>query len=185
MNSSLKTFLLALLMALIMAAPILLADNGTGMSQLPESIPAPDSDRISNAELKKRMALIKGRFDGAQWSAKPPQTTPAAYNIYKDSIILQQGKFHTLLPKNAIIFLPDSLQEKITRKADGVFLPWPQFYLKNRSWIFTYQVNLKQATGSTPIKKSVREQFAKINRAVIALHQNNPISVRPTTPLKP
>ena len=43
----------------------------------------------------------------------------------------------------------------------------------------TFEVTLEQAKGVEPIPDKKLEEFAKINRTVIATYRRNPISVRP------
>lgn len=175
---SLKTTIIrALILAIVMSAPLLLADNGIGVKQLPAKRSAPVADRTSNAELGQKKSALKQGFQQATWSGQAPTSQVRRYKIYQDSIILQQGDSHTILPRHSIIYLPDTLQQKVVNQPRGSFVPWPQFYLKNRNWLFTHEIHLKQAQGITPLKKGIETQFKRINRIVIALHQNNPISV--------
>lgn len=173
-----KTTLIgALILAIVLTAPLLLAENGTGLKQLPAELPAPTSDRITSAALNKQKSAAKLGFSKAQWAEQAPAGETRRYDIYKDSIILQQGDNHTVLPRNSIVHLPESLKQKVVSRPHGIFVPWPQFYLKNRSWIFTHEINLKQARGVAPLKEGVQKQFERINRLVVAIHQNNPISM--------
>jgi len=167
----------ALIFAIVLTAPLLLAENGTGLKQLPDTPSVPTSDRITSAALSQLKSAVKPSFPQAQWTEQAPQGETRNYDIYKDSVILQQGNSHTVLPRNSIVYLPESLKQKVVSRPSGSFVSWPQFYLKNRNWIFTHEISLKQAHGTAPLKDGVIKQFERINRLVIAIHQNNPISI--------
>ncbi|MCP5538336.1 MAG: hypothetical protein H7A51_19145 [Akkermansiaceae bacterium] len=181
-----KTILIrALILAIILTAPLLFAENGTGIGQLPENLQPPSAERTSMTRLNQQKAATQQGFRHAQMSDHAPAGAVRSYDIYRHSTILQHGNNHTLLPDNALIHIPDSLQHKVVTTPRGTFIPWPRFYLANRSWIFTHEINLKQAEGTSPLKEDVLKQFVRINRIVVALHQNNPISIlRPGTPAK-
>ena len=167
----------ALILAIVLTAPTLLAENGTGLKQLPDAPSAPTSDRITSAALSQLKSAVKPSFPQAQWTEQAPKGEARNYDIYEDSVILQQGNSHTVLPRNSIVYLPESLKQKVVNRPNGAFVSWPQFYLKNRNWIFTHGISLNQAQGTTPLKDGVMQQFKRINRLVIAIHQNNPISI--------
>lgn len=171
------TMIRAIILAIVLTAPLLLAENGTGLKQLPDALPAPTTDRITSTALSQLKSSVKPGFPQAQWSKQAPQGETKNYDIYKDSVILQQGDSHTVLPLNSIVYLPDSLKQKVVSRPYGSFVSWPQFYIKNRNWIFTHEISLKQAQGVAPLKDGVMKQFERINRLVVAIHQNNPISI--------
>ncbi len=135
------------------------------------------SQSATSEALNKRKSAAKLGFSEAQWAEQAPAGETRRYDIYKDSIILQQGDSHTVLPRNSIVHLPNSLKQKVVTRPHGTFVAWPQFYLKNRNWIFTHEINLKQAQGAAPLKEGIQKQFERINRLVVAIHQNNPISI--------
>ena len=177
MSPTQKTILKALIVGIVLSAPTLLAESGIGPAHLPKTRKQAATDRPTAAALKQAFAKQKQGFPGAQ---KVTPTAPAPGNdIYANSIILHHEGTHTVIPRHAVIFTPDSLQGKITRKAEGKYLPWPEFYTANRNWLFTHHVTLKQAEGKEPIQANVKTQFARINRIVVSLFQNYPISTLP------
>ncbi len=54
----------------------------------------------------------------------------------------------TLVPKNAIIRIPENYKSRINNhKAGSKILSWADFYRLNRGWISTIEVSLSQANG--------------------------------------
>ena len=103
---------------------------------------------------------------------------PKLAHVYQNAHILSNRGTHTVLPLNSIIYQPAKNQSKVVEIPSGKFRFWPDFLPKNRDWIHTFEVTLDQAKGKEPIPEAKLEEFAKINRTVIATYRQNPISVR-------
>ena len=177
MSTTQKTILKALIVGIVLSAPTLLAESGIGPAHLPETRQQAAIDRPSAATLRR---LITQHEQGVQGARKvTPSDVAQGNDIYADSIILQRKDSHTVIPRHAIIYTPESLRGKITQQPRGKYLSWPEFYTANRNWLFTHQVTLKQAEGKEPIRANVQRQFAQINRIVVSLFQNYPISTLP------
>lgn len=171
-----KTLIQAIILAIVLTAPLLFAESGVGPAYLPAESKQAATERPTAAELKQCMASQHQGFQGGIQSPYTPATITPSKSIYATSIILQHGDTHTLLPPFAVIYTPDHLQKKITRTPHGRYVPWPEFYTNHRSWLFTHQITLKQAKGQAPIKPEVLSQFKRINRIVVSIYQNHPIS---------
>ena len=100
-------------------------------------------------------------------------------HVYRQAHILCNRETHTVVPLQSIIYQPAKNESKVTRAPSGKFRFWPDFLPKNRDWLMTFEVTLEQAKGVEPISDKKLEEFAKINRTVIATYRRNPISVRP------
>ena len=100
-------------------------------------------------------------------------------HVYQQADILVSRGTHTVVPLRSIIYQPAENESKVTETPSGKFRFWPDFLPKNRDWLLTFEVTLKQAKGKEPIPDNKFEEFAKINRTVIATYRRNPISVRP------
>ena len=103
---------------------------------------------------------------------------PPAPSIIKDSLILHDGKNWTIVPKGAVIFLPEAMKNRVNVKPLGTLLSWVDFLTRNRAWIITNDVSFDQAAGSQPLPAERVAFWAKQEKVVIAVHQNGPISVR-------
>ena len=107
------------------------------------------------------------------------KATPQLGHVYQNAHILANRDTHTVVPLRCIIFQPAKNKSKVIEAPSGKFRFWPDFLPKNRDWIHTFEVTLEQAKGEKPIPANKLEEFAKINRTVIATYRQNPISVRP------
>lgn len=174
-----KTLLQALAIAFILTAPLLLAESGVGPAFLPAEHQQAATDSPTAHALKRQIASHNQGFSGAVQSAKAPAATAPSKEIYACSTIIQHGNTHTLLPPFAVIHIPAHLKKNITRTPVGTYVPWPRFYSAHRSWLFTHHITIKQAEGKAPIKPEVKNQFTLINRMVVSVFQNQPISKLP------
>ncbi len=105
-------------------------------------------------------------------------TTPANQSIIKQSMILHDGKNWTLVPKGAVIFLPEAMKSRVDVKPVGNLLTFIDFITLNRSWITTTEVSFDQAAGNAPLPAERVSFWAKQDKIVVAVHQSGPISVR-------
>lgn len=105
-------------------------------------------------------------------------TTPANQSIIQQSMILHDGKNWTLVPKGAVIFLPDAMKARVNVKPIGNLLTFIDFITINRSWITTNEVSFDQAAGNAPLPPERVSFWAKQDKIVVAVHQSGPISVR-------
>lgn len=103
---------------------------------------------------------------------------PEDQSIIKQSIILHDGANWTLVPKGAVIFLPEAMKSRVDVKPTGSLLSWTAFLSKNQAWITTADVSFEQATGKKPLQPERVAFWAKQDKVVIATHQSGPISVR-------
>lgn len=99
-------------------------------------------------------------------------------NIYKNSDILLSQNSHTVLPKNCVLHVPDTMKHKMGSNPKGGFLLWPKFYAQNYGWLVKKEVSLDHASGKKVFTEEELKRFKQSNKLVIAVHKNNPISVR-------
>lgn len=103
---------------------------------------------------------------------------PEDQSIIKQSVILQDGTNWTLVPKGAVIYLPEAMKSRVDGKPDGTLLAWADFLARNQAWITTHDISFDQATGNKPLQIESVAFWPKQNKVVIAVHQRGPISVR-------
>jgi len=103
---------------------------------------------------------------------------PKDQSIVRDSTILHDGKNWTIIPKGAIVFLPEALKSRTTSKPVGILLPFLDFLARNPSWITTNEVSFDQAAGNEELPPARIAHWAKQDKLVIAVHQRGPISVQ-------
>ncbi len=102
---------------------------------------------------------------------------PAEQSIIKESVILHDGTSWTLVPKGAVVFIPNALKNRADAKPVGTLLSWTDFLVMNRSWITTTDISFDQAAGNLPIPAERATFWAKQDKIVVAVHQSGPISV--------
>lgn len=134
-------------------------------------------ERITDAELAKIRAASPSSFDKSK--AKPiekPEVT-VKRDIYQISDVLVDGGFHTVIPKGAVLSVPESLTNRIASKAEGKFQFWPEFYERNKAWIRLQEVEVDVALGKVPLPESVVKMLGTESKMVIASFKGNPITV--------
>jgi hypothetical protein len=133
--------------------------------------------RITPAELTRLQR--QSPMTGVQSLAKNQANVRPAeeQSLIKQSAILHDGTNWTLVPKGAVIFLPETMKSRVDVKPAGTLLGWAAFLAKNQAWITTTDVSFEQASGKKPLLPERVAFWTKQQKVVIATHQNGPISV--------
>jgi len=107
------------------------------------------------------------------------QPVPRSGNlsIISQSEILHDGQFWTLVPKGAVLFVPEKKKENVGARPVGTLLQWRDFLARNPAWISTNETSFDQASGDSPIPAEKIEFWKKQGRVIVAVHQGGPISV--------
>ena len=127
------------------------------------------------ADLQRRDPMIRlvQPADGEAKVAKP-----LSESIISQSTILHDGTHWTLVPKGAVVFLPEAMKQRVNVRPVGTLLPWSGFLEKNRSWLVSQEVSFDQAAGNEALPTSAGAVWLKDNKVVVAVHHDGPISVR-------
>ena len=104
---------------------------------------------------------------------------PKRVSIVDRSDIIHRGELVTLVPKRAVIHLPEHLRGQVGKVQGKKLVNWPEFYRANRAWIDTVEVTRAQAEGLQPLSEALVKSFEKRTKAVIAVMQGGPISILP------
>ena len=143
-------------------------------------------DRITPEEIAQRqksapVAVIQQAADGKDAAV----ARPGGESLIQQSDILSDGHNWTLVPKNAVLHVPQALANRVGAKPLGRLLAWTDFLTVNRGWLFTEEITFDQAAGKTPIPPSRSEFWKKNGKVIVAVHLGGPISVKPeaTTPV--
>ena len=102
---------------------------------------------------------------------------PVNESIIGQSTVLHDGKNWTLVPKGAVLHLPEAHKARVNVKPVGTLLPWGEFFVRNRNWITTDEVTFDQAAQTEPSPAERGASWAKQDKIVVAVHQSGPISV--------
>lgn len=115
-----------------------------------------------------------------QEEGEDPSLMNPVENLVESSDIVSFNGSTTLVPKLAILQIPDNFKDRINNHQDGSrILSWLDFYTINRGWITTVEVKRAQAEGKEPIPEETLEVLTKGRNLVVATYQGGPISVRP------
>lgn len=112
-------------------------------------------------------------------TVKSEVTVPraASQSIMAQSEILHDGEHWTLVPKGAVLFVPQKKSLNVGARPIGTLLQWRDFLAKNPTWISTHETSYAQASGDTPLPEGAVEFWSKQVRVIVAVHQGEPISV--------
>jgi hypothetical protein len=112
---------------------------------------------------------------------------PGDQSLIEQSDVLNDGINWTLVPKGAVLHVPQPFTTRVGSKPLGTLLSWSDFLKVNRNWLFTEEVLFEQAAGKRPIPPSRTDAWNKLGKVVVAVHRGGPISVRhvpePATPV--
>lgn len=100
-------------------------------------------------------------------------------DLVSRSDILSYGGMTTLVPKKAIIRLPESLAQRVGHPDGSRIVPWAEFFAANRGWITTVEITREQARGIDPFSEEMTQSISKASTLVIATFQGGAISVLP------
>mgnify|MGYP001817507175 CR=1 FL=1 len=160
---------LSLLMAsLISASSLAQADPGTPSVQA-----RPDHTAIAGRQAGGPTV------NGTKLEARKPtldRQLPAAGFLNRSTLLAFNGNW-TLVPKTAVIHIPESLQSRIVTEPTGKLLPWREFFALNRGWLHTQNVALSDARGETELSPAVCLAYRATGRVVVAVHKRGPISM--------
>lgn len=112
-------------------------------------------------------------------SDEDPAKRNAGRDLIKESTILCYRGFLTLVPKKAVLHLPEHLKDRFVAK-DGIqVVTWKDFHQGNRGWIRTLEVSREQAMGQAPLPEEIVKSFETSTSVVVATFKGGPISVVP------
>lgn len=144
------------------------------------------TDRITPEEISARQkASPVTSLEQQVAGAEAKVARPGEQSLIKQSDILSDGTNWTLVPKGAVLHIPQILSNRVDAKPVGNLLSWTEFLTINRGWLFTEEVTFEQAAGKAPIPPSRTEFWKKNGKVIVAVHLGGPISVRtePSTPV--
>lgn len=98
--------------------------------------------------------------------------------VEQSDIISFRGK-SALIPKDAIVFVPERLSDRLKMEESSQIVGWSKFYYPNRSWIRTVEVSLAQVTGEEPLAQGMQEMMERSGKIVVATYKGGPITVLP------
>lgn len=166
-----------LIVALFLLPSLLAAAPAGGNAKLRD---AATHDQLSQ---KLRMAQQKDPIRDVGPPAgkvdSDPSVQTANRDLIKESTVLCYRGYLTLVPKQAVLHLPEPLKDRFEIKPNIIVQTWADFYRANRGWIRTVEVTREQAMGQVAIPEEIVEAYKLSTSAVIATFNGGPISVLP------
>ena len=105
----------------------------------------------------------------------PAVVPPAKDSVVRESTILHDGTYWTLVPEGAVIHMPDAQRKHINARPVGTLMPWAEFRERNASWLDTREVSFDQAAGNEKITSEQLAGWKTGGKVVVAVHQEGPI----------
>lgn len=138
------------------------------------------SRQLTEKELLALRNSSKARQIELQASTpKENKSHPSKSGILDRSTVIVSGGNWTIVPKGALLYVPQRYQNCFDVEGTGTFLDFKEFFLKNRSWLVTHSVTLEQARGKSALSEQTIKGFVTSGRAVVSVFRGGPISTRP------
>lgn len=153
--------------------------GGYGPRYLTEDKHAPAKRSVDDARLLQMRKAAK--FDGGTES----DSSAKGWDLNENSEFISFNGAGTLIPKHAILHVPEKLRANVTSAMTGKFTPWQEFACRYRAVVTTFDVTLDEASGKTPLKPERVEALRKLDRIAVAVLNGSPISFRGTIPTVP
>jgi len=141
------------------------------------------SDAATNESLAKKYRAVSLEDPMKKFEAtkgEDPSVVNKVGNLLENSELVTFNGQTTLVPKNAIIKIPEKFAGRINKHIEGAkIVGWLDFLSTNRGWITTIEVTLAQAKGEVPVSPDLMETASKSGNLLVAVLQGGPISVIP------
>lgn len=170
-------FIFHALFSLALIIPISVKAQSTGSVKMRDSA---THDQLSQSlRMVQQRDPIQDLGPAIGKTDEDPSKPLASRDLIKDSAILCYRGYLTLVPKRAVLHLPEELKERFEAKDKVKVVSWNGFFQVNRGWIRAVEVTREQAMGQAPMSEEVVKSFQEESSAVIATFKGGPISVLP------
>jgi len=103
-------------------------------------------------------------------------------DLLKRSDFLSLNGLSTLVPKGALLHVPEGYRSRLKFESGAKIVTWPEFFRRNRGWVTTLEVTREQAEGAKAFPETTLKALEKSPRVVVATLGGGPISVLPGKP---
>jgi hypothetical protein len=111
---------------------------------------------------------------------KDPSIENQPQNLIESSDLISFQGLTTLVPKRAIMKLPEQFKDRINNHQPGNrVVGWLDFYALNKGWITTVEISRKQAGGREDFDPALAEQLGKSKNMIVTVMASGPISYMP------
>lgn len=119
-----------------------------------------------------------GKFQKSEGA--DPSVVNKVGNLLDNSELITFNGNTTLVPKNAIIRIPEKYKARVNNHKPGSkILSWVDFLRLNRGWISTIEVSFTQAKGLATVSGKEMDTLEESGNLIVAVLKNGPISVLP------
>lgn len=164
--------------------PLFLIVAGAAASSADESKPKIQMrDAATHDSLARTLQAANNRdpmADIQSSEVEDPSKNAVPTHILDRADIISYNGLTTLVPKRAILALPETLKTRVGTHGEGHrIVAWSEFLIANRGWLTTLEVSRAQAEGNLPIPESSRKRINKSGNMIVATYQGGPVSVLP------
>jgi hypothetical protein len=135
----------------------------------------------SASAMSSEQLLALQKKSAAKQIAQKPQISEfkktERKGLLESSDILSNGKYWTIVPKNAIIHIPNHLKSKVVKEPVGKLTSWKKFCSQNPAWLGYENVDIATARGSESINFERFKSIAGRGKIIVATHKNRPIGI--------
>lgn len=140
-------------------------------------------DAATHEDLEQKLRRTQASNPLANYTPRheaDPTKKQQPVDILERSDVISFNGLTTIIPKRAILALPDAVKNRVGQHVPGHrIVAWKDFLIANRGWITTIEVSREQAEGRQALSEQVAERVTKSSRLVVATYQRGPISVMP------
>lgn len=140
-------------------------------------------DAETHDQIAKKLAVSQKKNPMAKLEeseGEDPSVKNRPQDLISSSDIISFNGHTTLVPKHAIIQIPEKYKNRINKHVSGYkVIGWLEFYTLNRGWITTVEIDKKQAEGRKPLDENIYESFKKNPNLIVATYSTGPISLLP------
>lgn len=143
---------------------------------------APFRNAPGHADLAEAYERSKGE-DPIRGLGQDPEILARAKEYSQASLIdrsdaLSHGGMATLLPKGSVLFVPETMVDRVSLSEGAALVDWREFYRSNSHWLLPWSIKLEQALGEEALDLGHLERLKRMGKVVVAICFDQPISIR-------
>jgi hypothetical protein len=134
---------------------------------------------VQSATAEELLALRDAKPFGG---GVPRDSSRRVYDLAEMSDFIAVSGRTVIVPKGAILHVPERLRASVVAAPQGKLLAWQEFLAGNIALVSTLEITLEEASGAEPIAPERLETAIRSDRMIVAVLRGNPTSVhRPAT----
>jgi len=135
-------------------------------------------DALSNTLRQAQAMNPLNHFKAVEGEDKTEVYQPKG--LLESSDIISFNGLTTLVPKRAILAMPESVKNRVgTHAAGSRLVQFQEFLHANRGWVTAVEVTRAQAEGKEKLPEATAGRVAKSTSLIVATYNGGPISVLP------